>query len=77
MEGREGNGREGRERRGDGEGRRTRKESKPCDSHGAIATCATPDLLLKHPDRHICNIRLKRDETLVHLKHLQKKPKNT
>jgi hypothetical protein len=54
MEGKGGNGKEGRDRREDGEGRRTRKELKPCGrplATGVIATCATSDLLLKHPDR--------------------------
>jgi hypothetical protein len=52
-------GRGGEERRGKGEVRRTRKTRGRSRSPaanwypqvtGAIATCATPDLLLKHPD---------------------------
>jgi hypothetical protein len=33
---------------------------------GQIATCATPDLLLKHPDATLATIHLK---TMKHLKH--------
>jgi hypothetical protein len=53
----EGKGREGRERRGEERERRAargRNRSSVADccppATSVIATCATPDLLLKHPD---------------------------
>jgi hypothetical protein len=59
MEGREGKGGQREDMRGEDEAHRARKargrRQNPAAGHcppatGAIATCATPDLLLKHPD---------------------------
>jgi hypothetical protein len=60
-------GREGRERRGEGMARHARKARGICQSPaagccpaatGILAICATLDLLLKHIQINICNMRL-------------------